>query len=121
MADFVRIRRHTTDGLTGDEKSVYYELTELITWEDNFVKSVEGSRMSISEIAVAIDRSRPFVTAMVNNLQEKNLLRIVPIGKGKPSYVYLYSAYVWCGDEKHTSDDALTRFINSLATGTTEK
>jgi len=104
---FVRIRRGATADLVRNEKHIYYELTELISWENNFAKNADGSYMSISQFTDSINMSRPHVTKMLQQLESKHLLRIVNTGKGKAAYIYLYCSFVWFGYEKNRSDAAL--------------
>lgn len=103
---FVRIDRTATDELANNEKLVYYLLTELIRWEDNFIRNADGTLMSISQFAKLNGFSRSHVNKMLSALEVKKRIKIVDGGNVKG--IYLYSKYVWFGFEKNRNDSKLT-------------
>lgn len=103
---FIRISRDATFGLENNEKLVYYLLTELVSFENNFITDDIGNFLSVSQLSTKFGIGRKHLSLMLSALESKERLKIVDGGNIKA--IYLYSKYVWFGFEKNKNDSKLT-------------
>lgn len=109
VAPFTRITRGATKRLTAKEKMIFYELTELVGWENNFVQGEDGSFLTQEDLTDIIGISRPTLSPLLKSLAEKQYIVLVDLKYKK--YIYVNTRYVWFGFEKNRSDKVLDDFL----------
>lgn len=90
--------------LTLEEKGVFFSLTMMVGWENNFISDDNGY-ISVLELSKKLKTSRPTLIKILKSLESKEILRIVSLGNKK--IIYLYSKYVWKGSERNRNDTKL--------------
>lgn len=109
---FRRINIIDPNILDFNEKAVYYGLTELITWGNNFVQDNFGSYASIAFLTKHFNINYRTLSKTLASLETKQFIALV--GPKNKRSVYLYSRYVWLGYEKDRSDNLLKLFIEGI-------
>jgi hypothetical protein len=108
---FTMVTRQGLEQLTYQEKSLFHALTELISWEDNFVKHSSGNYLSVLALSELTQQDVKTVRKYLCALEAKGVVRLVDAGNRK--HIYLFSRFAWFGEERHRSDKVLDECLHA--------
>jgi hypothetical protein len=108
---FTMVTRQGLEKLTYQERALFYALTELISWEDNFVKDSSGNYLTVVALSDITQQDVKTVRKYLCALESKGVVKLVDAGNRK--HIYLFSRFAWFGQERHRSDKVLDERLHA--------